>query len=80
MLQPTICCALLCLLILQTTIYSDLYGDTTNEHLLCSTLSRDVTTDYLRCSTMSGVTTTDYLRCSTVDITTDYPLHSIGRY
>jgi hypothetical protein len=27
------------------TIRSDLYGDTTNDSLLCSTLSRDTTTD-----------------------------------
>jgi hypothetical protein len=47
------------------TIRSDLYGDTTNDYLLCSTLCCDTKTDYLRCSTMSGVTTTDYPLCST---------------
>jgi hypothetical protein len=44
-MQPTR--ALLCLLILQPTIRSDMYSDTTNESLLCSSLSRDFTTNYL---------------------------------
>jgi hypothetical protein len=50
-LQTILCCALLCLAILQLlstlpTIRSDLHGDTTNDSLLCSTLSRNTTTDY----------------------------------
>jgi hypothetical protein len=64
-LHPTILCALLWVLIQQPTIRSDLYGDSANDYLLCSTLSRDTTTDFLRCSTMSAVTTTDYPLCST---------------
>jgi hypothetical protein len=46
-LQTNLCCALLCLAIPQPTIRSDLYGETTSDSLLCSTLSRDTITDYL---------------------------------
>jgi hypothetical protein len=46
------------------TIRSDLYGDTTNDYLLCCALSCDTTTNYLRCST-TGVTTINYPLCST---------------
>jgi hypothetical protein len=43
------------------TIRSDLYGDTTNDYLLYSTLSQDTTSDYLRRSTLSSDDTSEYL-------------------
>jgi hypothetical protein len=48
------------------TIRSDLYGDTTIDYLLCSTLSRDTATDYLLRSTLS------------VDATADYPIYRLS--
>jgi hypothetical protein len=42
------------------TLQYDLYGDTINDTLLCSTLSRDTTADYLWYFTLSGDATGDY--------------------
>jgi hypothetical protein len=59
-LQPIVFCTLFYLALLQATIRSDLYGDTANDYLLCSTLSRATITDYLLCTTLSGGATSDY--------------------
>jgi hypothetical protein len=54
--------------------------DSTNDYLLCCTLSHETTTDYLRYSTISGVTTTDYPLCSTCRYYKRLPALPIIRY
>jgi hypothetical protein len=69
-LQTTIYCAQLCLAILPPTIHSDLYDDTKNDYLLYS-ISQDTTSDY------------PIYRLSALPPTiqsTVYPLWSVRRY
>jgi hypothetical protein len=61
-LQPAICCALLCLATLHPTIPVDITAD----YSPYFTLSRDTTSDYLLCSTLYG------------DITSDYPIYRLS--
>jgi hypothetical protein len=73
------------------TVHSDQYGDTTNENLLCSTLSRNTITDYpiYRLSTVIYMVMLQPTICGgqlciailqpTIQIT-DYPLQSVWRY
>jgi hypothetical protein len=73
-LQPFLCGVLLCLAMLQATIQPSgyplsrvhLYGDTTNDLLLWSTLSGDTVTDYPMCCTLS------------IDSTSDYPIYRLS--
>jgi hypothetical protein len=62
-LQTTFCCALLCLAILQPTIQST---DTTNDYLLCSTMTRDTTPTF--CDALLYLAMQQAIICSTLPV------------